>query len=241
VTQFSSRSDETLGFTSEQADWKLTLASERLAARVLADVFNLVTIGDGVVGGSATIRYSLINQGVQEFRVKLPAHWKNVEFTGPNIRRRELQDGAWLLGLQDKAWGAYTLVVTYDFPFDPHQAQLVIGGAHAVGVERETGSIAITSAANLEIRETARTGAAGPLQRIDEMDLAGNDRALITRPVLLAYRYAMAGATPSRGGQIAPTPSRGTQEDRLDSYTIPITVTRFAEAAVLQRWRTGRS
>src|SRR5574337_342732 len=30
----------------------------------------------------------LINQGVQEFKVRLPAHWKNIEFTGANIRRK---------------------------------------------------------------------------------------------------------------------------------------------------------
>src|SRR6185369_14067233 len=54
--------DESLGYKAEQADWKLTLATERLAARVVAEVFNQVTIGDGVVGGSATIRYGLLNQ-----------------------------------------------------------------------------------------------------------------------------------------------------------------------------------
>ena len=83
------RGDEILAYTAEQPDWQLAIASERLAARVVADVFNLVTIGDGVVGGSATIRYSLVNQGVQEFKVRVPAQFKNVEFTGPNIRRKE--------------------------------------------------------------------------------------------------------------------------------------------------------
>ena len=81
--------DEILAYTAEQPDWQVAIASEKLAARVVADVFNLVTIGDGVVGGSATIRYSLANQGVQEFNVRVPAQFKNVEFTGPNIRRKE--------------------------------------------------------------------------------------------------------------------------------------------------------
>ena len=67
------RADEILAYTAEQPDWQLSIASERLAARVVADVFNLVTIGDGLVGGSATIRYGLVNQGVQEFKVRVPA------------------------------------------------------------------------------------------------------------------------------------------------------------------------
>jgi len=178
VNRLPDRADEILAYTAEQPDWQLSIASEKLAARVVADVFNLVTVGDGIVGGSATIRYSLVNQGVQEFKVRVPAQFKNVEFTGPNIRRKERivaqasrlsdSDGTknresetngqdaratnevtWTIGLQDKVWGGYTLVVTYDYPFDPAKgnAALPVGGIHTVEVERETGSIAVTTAA----------------------------------------------------------------------------------------------
>jgi prepilin-type processing-associated H-X9-DG protein len=186
ITSLAARSDELLAYAADQANWKLKLACERLTSRVVADVFNLVTIGDGLVGGSAAIRYVIINQGVQEFRVKVPTHCKNVEFTGPNIRRKEQSGDVWTITLQDKAWGGYTLVVTYDFQFDPHKATLPVGGIHALDVERETGSVAVTSAANLQL--TAKD-AKEPLRRIDEFDLAETDRALITRPVLQAYRY----------------------------------------------------
>ncbi|HEY2952333.1 MAG TPA: hypothetical protein VGK40_07115, partial [Verrucomicrobiae bacterium] len=190
----AARSDESLAYTADTGDWKLTLAAERLPARIVAEVFNLVTIGDGLVGGSATIRYGLINQGVQEFKVRLPAPWKNVEFTGPNIRRKEQAGPAptdtnsvtWTISLQDKAWGGYTLVVTYDYQFDPKQAALDLAGTHALKVERETGSMAVTTAASLQLK--ARP-AADPLRVIDPAELAETDRALITRPVLLAYRY----------------------------------------------------
>ena len=138
INSFPARAEELLAFVSEQADWKLTLAAEKLSPRVVAEVFNLVTVGNGVVGGSATIRYGIINQGVQEFRIALPAHWKNVEFTGANIRRKEQQTNVWTITLQDKAWGGYTLVLTYDYQFDPKGAVLDLAGAHTLGVERET-------------------------------------------------------------------------------------------------------
>jgi hypothetical protein len=180
-------SEELLGYKAEQADWKLTLATERLAARVVADIFNLITIGDGIVGGSATIRYGLINQGVQQFEIAVPPAWKNIEFTGPNIRRKEQRaDGTWTIGLQDKAWGGYTLVVTYDFQFDPKGATLALGGIHASGAERETGSVAITTATSLKLNPKTVTDS---LQRVDEMELSAADRGLITRSVLLAYQY----------------------------------------------------
>ncbi len=198
INQLANRSDELLAYNSDQPDWSLTLASEKLSARVVADVFNLVTIGDGIVGGSATIRYGLANQGVQEFRVRVPAHCRNVEFTGPNIRRKErlggtsstsptnANDTVWLIGLQDKAWGGYTLVVTYDYQFDPKGASLPLAGVHTDGIERETGSIAITTAASLQLNPKV---VSDTLHRADETELASADRALITRAVVLAYQY----------------------------------------------------
>ena len=207
VNSLSSRSDESLAYNAEQTEWKLVLAAERMAPRITADVFNLITVGDGLLGGSATIRFAIINQGVQEFRVKVPTLWKNVEFTGPNIRRKELQtNDTWIIGLQDKAWGGYTLVVTYDYQFDPHKATLPIGGIHPDGVERETGSVAITSAANLQLA-TQPNG--DNIRRVDEVELAANDRALVTRPVLMAYKY------------------QGT------AYGLSVDVTRFEELPVL--------
>jgi hypothetical protein len=206
IASLSRRTDELLAFATTKPDWRLTLTTERLAARIVAEVFNLVTIGDGLVGGSATVRYGIINQGVQEFRIKLPASWKNIDFTGANIRRKEQQADTWIIGLQDKVWGGYTLVITYDFPFDPKGATLAVGGAHALNVERETGTVVITTASGLQLKTRS---AADPLRRVDELELAPADRALIARPVLLAYRYAG------------------------DRYDLTVDVTRFEAMAVL--------
>ena len=206
ITSLPNRTDELLAFVSEQPDWKLTLAAEKLAPRVVAEVFNLVTVGDGIVGGSATIRYGIFNQGVQEFRIAVPEHWKNLEFTGANIRRKELRTNVWTITLQDKAWGGYTLVLTYDYQFDPKGSTLNLAGAHALGVERETGSLGIMTAASLKLTPAAP---AEPLRRVDESELSESDRALCTRPLLLAYKYT--------GGQ----------------YQYSAQVTRFEEMPVL--------
>ena len=187
ANQLASPSDELLAFNSQEPGWSLGLATERLPARIVAEVFNLITIGDGLVGGSATVRYTLINQGVQQFRLKVPAHWKNVEFTGPNIRGKEQSGDIWTINLQDKAWDAYTLVVTYDHQFDSTKAVLDAAGLHAPDAEHETGSVAITTAASLKVQPAP---AQDPLRQIDPSELAESDRALITRPVLLAYRYS---------------------------------------------------
>jgi len=112
----------------------------------------------------------------------------------------------WTIGLQDKAWGGYTLVVTYDYQFDPKGATLSAGGIHTLGVERETGSIALTTAASLKLNATT---ASDSLRRLDELELSAADRSLITRSVLLAYQY------------------------NEKNYNLEIEVKRFAELSVL--------
>jgi prepilin-type processing-associated H-X9-DG protein len=207
VDRLPNRSNETLAYTAAQPGWNLSIATEHLEARVVADIFNLVTIGDGVIGGSATIRYGLVNQGVQEFKVRVPSNLKNVEFTGPNIRNKEFTNDVWTIGLQDKVWDGYTLVVTYDYQFDPSGATLALSGIHALDVQRETGSIAITTAANLQINPDTVSDS---LRRIDETELPAADRPFIARAVLLAYQYT--------GNQ----------------YDLGVDVKRFAEEPVLE-------
>jgi len=207
VSHLPNRTDEILAYTAESPDWQLAIGTEKLAARVVADVFNLVTIGDGLVGGSATIRYGLVSQGVQEFKVRVPANCKNVEFTGPNIRRKESSGDVWTIQLQDKVWGGYTLVVTYDYQFDAKGATLPVGGIHAVDVERETGSIAVTTAASLQLNAQS---VSDTLRRVDETELSATDRSLVTRAVILAWQYSG------------------------DQYDLSVGVKHFAEEPVLE-------
>ena len=113
----------------------------------------------------------------------------------------------WTITLQDKAWGGYTLVLTYDYQFDPKGGTLDLAGAHALGVERETGSLGLMTAASLKLTPATP---ADPLRRVDEADLSESDRALCTRPLLLAYKYT--------GGD----------------YQLTAQVTRFDELPVLE-------
>jgi hypothetical protein len=186
VNALPDRSEELLAYRADTRDWQLTLGIERPETRVVAEVFNLMTIGDGLVGGGAVIRFGILNQGVQQFRVRVPEHWRNIEFSGPNIRRKDRQGDIWTVALQDKAWSGYTLVITFDFAFDPHRATLDASGAHPLDVEREHGTLAVTRTGGLTIEPGPILE---PLRPIDPSELAAVDRALISRPVLLAYRY----------------------------------------------------
>ena len=185
----------TLAFQALQPDWSVAVNVNKLEARVTAEVFNLVTFGDGLLGGTTTLRYGIVNQGVETFRVRVPDDWKNVQFIGANIRRSENSANAeanavdWTITLQEKVWNGYTLVVSYDdqYSADQEAHQRSLRGAHPLDVERETGTLAITGASNLQIA-TGLDKAEG-LIAIDPSELPKADFDLVNRPILSSFRY----------------------------------------------------
>ena len=163
------------------------------------------TFTETLVSGRALVRYDIANAPVKELRVRVPAAFKNVEITGPNIRSRKQDGDVWRVELQSPVRGVYILTVTWDEPRTEKTRTLELAGVSADGVERETGLLAISAKAPLQVSEAS----AADLQRVDAGDFpdwAGNpDDAMA-----LAYRYVRPG------------------------YKLALDVRRFDEAEVLQ-------
>jgi hypothetical protein len=150
-------------------EWKLSVATENVAAWVRAEIVNTFTLTETLVSGRALVRYDIANAPVKELRVRVPAAFKNVEITGANIRSKEQifggasypspnnpnQSGTlgtrpsdtncdvWRVELQNPTRGFYTLTVTWDEPRAGKTRALELTGISADGVERETGLLAI--------------------------------------------------------------------------------------------------
>lgn len=177
--------DELLAYRATRGDWSLDLDLERLSPRVVAETFHLVTLGEGLLSGAVTLRYSIFHQGIQQLRLRLPEHWRNLEFTGPGIRRQDRQGNDWTLTLQEKAWGAYTLVLTYDHPVNPRGDTVIVASAQPLDTERVTGHLAIANATPAQVEPGTLPATLRP---IDPSELPSADRALVARPILLAWR-----------------------------------------------------
>src|SRR5206468_3172497 len=123
-----------------------------------------------------------------ELRLGIPARFRNVEITGPNIRRRDHDGEVWRIEFQNKLHGAHTLTVTWEEPRPAGSNLLDLAGVSAAGVERETGVLAIVARPPLQVTEKR----AMDLQTIDIRDLP----AWAGRPddaTVLAYRYLRPG------------------------------------------------
>ncbi|PYJ58116.1 MAG: hypothetical protein DME24_17465 [Verrucomicrobia bacterium] len=190
--------------------WKLVVTTEAIEPWVRAEVANWLTLNETLVSGRALVRYEIQNAPVKEFRLKIPATFRNVEITGADIRRRDQNGEEWRVELQNKVVGNYLLTVTWEQPWSmKEQAKENLfdaAGIEALGVERETGALAVIAGSELQI---APKQASSELFRIDPQELpewAGRADS----SAVLAYRYLRPG------------------------YKLALSAQRFAPAQVLQ-------
>ncbi|MBI5394197.1 MAG: STN domain-containing protein, partial [Verrucomicrobia bacterium] len=185
---------------SKAAPWKLAVATESVEPWVRAEVVNWVTLTETLVTGRSLVRYDIQNAPVKELRVKVPAAFKNVELNGADIRRRDQNGEEWRVELQNKTRGYYYLVVSWELPCTPAKTGLELAGVEAVGVERESGGIAILARPPLQV-EGAPVGS--DLLQIDASELPD----LTSRPA------------PDRA--IAMSARKTEMEAKLDNIVIP--------------------
>ena len=189
-------------------EWRLSVATEAVAAWVRAEVVNTFTLTDTLVSGRALVRYDIANAPVKELRVKIPAAFKNVEISGPNVRSRTRDGDVWRVELQSPTRGFYVLTVNWDQPRPATAGTLEVVGVSVEGVERETGLLAIAvpqTGTPLQVSEAGATA----LQRVDTGD-SPNWAGQADPATALAYRYVRPG------------------------YLLTLNVRRFDDADVLQ-------
>ncbi|PYJ80040.1 MAG: hypothetical protein DME22_24605, partial [Verrucomicrobia bacterium] len=190
--------------------WKLTVAAETIESWVRAEVVNWLTLNETLASGRAVVRYEIQNAPVNEFRLKIPAAFRNVEITGANIRRRDQNGEQWRIELQNKVVGAQVLTVTWEQAWSAkeqgQESPFDAAGVEVPGVERETGMLAVIARSQLQI---APKSASVELIRADVQELpdwAGR----ADESTVLVYRYLHPG------------------------YKLALEARRFAQAEVLQ-------
>jgi hypothetical protein len=194
---FAHAQDVALAFKYVAPPWSLGLAVERVEPRVIAEVFNFVTIGENLLQVSATAKYDILHAGVDTFKLKLPPDVTNVDIDGEAIKRRDedKKQNTWTITLQAKKTGPYRLYATFQrklekskmAPTAPKNTPLEYLGAQALDVERETGYVAVASRADVEL--TLPEKGVANLTPIDEREIPRDYMQGITLPILMAFKY----------------------------------------------------
>ncbi|MGE5293624.1 MAG: hypothetical protein ACM3VT_02220 [Solirubrobacterales bacterium] len=167
-----------------EADWSLGLSARRRPAEIRTEVFHLESIGEALAYGSATVNCVVTGSPVDELRFRLPASFENVEFVGRDVRRCVRQDEAWVVKLDRKVLGDYSLAVTYAQRYGPNQP-VQLGALHCLDVQTQTGYAVVTSYLDLRLQLED----AAPLLAIALDELPNDYRLLTSGPILAVYKY----------------------------------------------------
>ena len=186
---FANATDVALAFRYFTPPWSLGLAVERVEPRVIAEVFNFVTIGENLMQVSAAVKYDILHAGVDTFKLKFPADVTNVDIDGEAIKRKDedKKQNTWTITLQAKKMGQFRLYATFQRKLEKKNTPLEYAGVQALDVERETGFVAVASRADVEV--TLPEKGVENLAPIDEREISPEYKQGITLPILMAFKY----------------------------------------------------
>ena len=174
-------------FRLSDPDWRAAMHVERMPQTVQADVFHLFSIGQGIAYGSSVINYVVTGAPVSEFHVGLPAEYLNVEFTGDGIRSWEKTANGFNVELLTPVSGAYTLLATYEEPFQQQGETLPFTGARASDAQSESGHTIIVSAYPFQVKPV---DVSPSLTELESGEVPPEYRLFFDQPVLKAYSYS---------------------------------------------------
>ncbi|HEY8240521.1 MAG TPA: hypothetical protein VIH35_03700, partial [Kiritimatiellia bacterium] len=184
--------DAQLAFRFKSPDWKLGLRADASTGAIHAELFHLVSLGEGALYGSCSITYHIAGAPVRSLKVSIPASYQNVEFVGRDIRAWSHDGDAWTVTFQEKVLGDYTLLVTYDQQVAAENAEVLAGGVHAIGTDSEVGYIVLAGEAEFGV-EGVRTDES--LIVLDDAEIPPAYALLVNDPVIKAYKYVQAPHT----------------------------------------------
>lgn len=174
--------------------WQDKLPDAKVAAqqaRVYAEVYSLVGIGDGVLRTTATIQNTILFAGVRKLQYQIPDGMTLLSVEGNGIRDWKLGADATLdVLLNYAAEGTYSVTLEMEKVVGEKSQGLDAPVVVPKGVERAKGWMGVEARGTLEISAGEVKGATV----VDVRALPGAILGITDQPVLLGYKYL--GAEP---------------------------------------------
>jgi hypothetical protein len=176
------------GTSSLAVSWQREIPEtvETAEARVYAEVFSLVGLGDGLLQATTTLAYTIIQAGVESFQVAIPDGTTLLDVQGSGVRDWTLgDDGVLTVTLNYAAEGSYRMTLQLEQAIGEGDVAVTAPLPSPLGVERSKGWIGVEARGTLEIE-------AGQAQQVTPIDVRMLPAAILgitSNPVLLAYKY----------------------------------------------------
>lgn len=173
------------GSLSIQWQRELPKAAQQ-ASRVLAEVYTLVSLGEGLMRATTTAQYTILFAGVDRLQLRVPKDMTVLDVVGAGVREWKVDgEGNLNVALNYAAKGSYALRIEMEKVVRGDASGLAAPIAAPVGVERAKGFVGVESRGNLEI-EAGEVRGATP---VDVRALPAAILGITGQPVLLGYKY----------------------------------------------------
>lgn len=173
-------------FRLTEAEWALDLTAAQIPQTILAEAFHMYTLGNGMISGSSLIHFDISGAPLDTLNFNVPAQYRNVEFTGEEVRNWSQDDNQYTVNLQSPIIGSYTLLATFERPFSDTADTLNAAGVITLNTTTEQGTIVVTSNRQIELASPADLTNLVPLT---PEELSAENQLLVQQPVLAAYQY----------------------------------------------------
>ncbi|MEI8350297.1 MAG: hypothetical protein WCI77_09105 [Candidatus Omnitrophota bacterium] len=168
---------------------KETITHVKLEPKVYCDIDTYAAIGEGVIRCRTTLRYSILQSEVSNFRIALPEDVGILEVQGGNLRDWKVtqdKDSQYLdVYLNFGIKGNHFLVITYERKIGEGSITAQIPEVKALGVEREKGYVGVAAATNVELAVNKTEHA----NLVDVKELPSAIWTSTASPILLAFKY----------------------------------------------------
>ena len=158
-------------------------------ARLVAEVFTLAALGEGLLTERTTIAWTILQSGVEQLQVAVPEGVTVVEAEGAGVRTWAVADGVLTVSLNYAAEGAWSLVVRSEQRLPAGTVTVPL--LEPLGVERRKGWVGIEARGAVEIEDAGAKG----LTPVDVRLLPASILGVTDQPVLLGWKYLGEGAS----------------------------------------------
>lgn len=171
----------------KDAKWQGDLAVKKKKSSLYSELFHLYSFGENVVYGSVSITTHISGAPVDQLKLKVPESYKNLELVGrhrPRLYKSENDE--WLVKLQKKINGDFTLLLTFEVNQSTVDSEFVVGGVKLPESDSESGFITVSGPTGIK----ASTLSVGEgLLEVETDQVPAAYKLLHSHPVHLAYKY----------------------------------------------------
>jgi Carboxypeptidase regulatory-like domain len=169
-----------------------TQAAPARDARLLADLFTLVTIAESEVRLASLVDVTVVQGDPRTIEVTLPNGYEVSSVTGSSIETSDERSGRLILTLNNPALRRHQFLVALEQAHAGGSFTLETGFPALPSAERERGEVAVAGIGTLDLAAPERAG----IRRVDVREVDPALAALSRQPLAAAFRYRRAAAAP---------------------------------------------